>query len=52
MFAPHAATACARTAGRRPFPQAYGAFGAGAATDQWALRNFQRPSRRSATAVK
>src|SRR5438105_7021187 len=22
-----------------------GAFGAGAATDQWALRNFQRPSR-------
>src|SRR5258705_8607220 len=38
--------------GRSLTRRAYGALGAGAATDQWALRNFHRPSRRSATAVK
>ena len=33
-------------------PGVYGALGEAGITDQWALRNIQRPSRRSATAVK
>src|SRR5436309_1282004 len=47
-YAAQRATSRAAAPRRSAFPHrpADGAFGAGAATDQWALRHFQRPSRR------